>query len=264
LKAVSSQRSRLEAALLRDRWWIGASLIASVLLCWAWIVPMARDMYGSMQGPSSWMMVRSWDAWHTLLLFAMWQVMMAGMMLPSAAPTLLLYANVIRKSDDGLSVNRRVHAFALGYLLAWGAFSLVATLLQRVLGDTRILTAMMQLHSHRTGGVLLIVAGAYQFTPLKQSCLQSCRSPAAFIARYWRRGAAGAVRMGLEHGLYCVGCCWALMLLLFVGGVMNLYWIAAITVAVLIEKLAPMGVQGGRLSGAGLLAAGVMALVTGG
>jgi predicted metal-binding membrane protein len=251
------ERSALEAALLRDRWLIGAALGIAVALSWAWIAPMARDMYGNMSGSAAWMMPAAWDARHLLLLLAMWIVMMAGMMLPSAAPTLLIYAAVVRRSPEGRDAIARVHLFAGGYLVAWVGFSLLATVLQRLLAAGLFLSPMMELQSPLIGGALLVVAGIYQLTPLKQSCLDSCRSPAAFIAQHWRSGRAGAWRMGLAHGLFCLGCCWALMLLLFVGGVMNLLWIAAITVFVLLEKLAPAGVQGGRLSGALLIAAGV-------
>jgi predicted metal-binding membrane protein len=243
------ERTSLESLLLRDRWLIGGSLAVTIALCWTWIVPMARDMYGSMHGPSAWMMTDTWDFTHLALLFAMWAVMMAGMMLPSAAPTLLLYAGVIRKSPEGGRARAHVYAFATGYLLVWTAFSLVATALQRLFAHWLLLSPMMEAEKRGFGGTLLIVAGVYQFTPFKRTCLESCRSPAAFIAQHWKRGVAGGFRLGAAHGLYCLGCCWALMLLLFAGGVMNLWWIGALTAFVLLEKLAPLGAQGGRLSG---------------
>lgn len=221
---------------------------------------MARDMYGAMNGPSAWMMVNRWDSLHILLLFAMWTVMMVGMMLPSAAPTLLLYANVVRRSDDGTHTSARVYAFAGGYLLIWTLFSAGATFLQRVLSDLLLLSPMMVLRSRVFAGALLLVAGAYQLTPWKRSCLESCRSPAAYIAGHWLPGNMGAFRMGLRHGAFCLGCCWALMLLLFAGGVMNLYVIAALTIFVLLEKVAPIGVQGGKLSGILLIVLGVWVL----
>jgi predicted metal-binding membrane protein len=256
-----SERTSFESLLLRDRWLIGGSLGVTIALCWAWIVPMARDMYGSMEGPSAWMMTRSWDFAHLALLFAMWAVMMAGMMLPSAAPTLLLYACVVRKSPEGARAHIHVYAFAAGYLLVWTAFSLVATVLQRLLAHWLLLSPMMEARGHVFGGILLIVAGVYQFTPVKRTCLESCRSPAAFITRHWKRGVPGGFRLGAAHGLYCLGCCWALMLLLFVGGVMNLWWIGALTIFVLLEKLAPLGAQGGRLSGGLIIAMGLWNLL---
>ncbi len=247
----------IESLLLRDRWLVGAALVVAVGLCWAWIVPMALDMYGSMTGPSAWMMTDTWDLVHWGLLLAMWVVMMAGMMLPSAAPTLLLYAGVIRKSPESQRASAHVYAFAGGYLLVWTAFSVIATALQRLLAHLLLLTPMMESGNRLFGGALLIVAGSYQLTPFKRTCLESCRSPAAFLASHWQRGVAGGFRLGVAHGLFCLGCCWALMLLLFVGGVMNLWWIAALTVFVLLEKVAPLGAQGGRLSGLLLLALGL-------
>jgi len=250
-------RTSLESLLRRDRWLVGGALAVTIALCWAWIVPMARDMYGAMTGPAAWMMTERWDFAHLSLLFTMWVVMMAGMMLPSAAPTLFLYAGVIRKSPDGERAPAHVYAFAGGYLLVWTAFSLVATVLQRGLANLLLLTPMMEARGRAVGGALLIIAGLYQLTPFKRTCLESCRSPAAFIVRYWKRGVAGGFRLGLAHGAYCLGCCWALMLLLFVGGVMNLWWIGALTVFVLLEKLAPLGAQGGRLSGPLMIALGL-------
>lgn len=249
--------TRLETLLRRDRWLVGGALAVMIALCWAWIVPMARDMYGDMTGPAAWMMTRRWDGAHLALLFAMWVVMMAGMMLPSAAPTLLLYARVVRSDPAAARPRAQVYGFAGGYLLVWTAFSLLATVLQRVLAHLLLLSSMMEARDRIFGGALLIVAGVYQLTPMKRTCLESCRSPAAFIARHWKRGVAGAFRLGVAHGNHCLGCCWALMLLLFVGGVMNLWWIGALTVFVLLEKVAPLGVQGGRLSGVLMIALGL-------
>lgn len=253
----------LESLLRRDRWLIGLALAATIALCWAWLVPMARDMYGPMTGASAWMMTDTWDFPHQALLFAMWVVMMIGMMLPSAAPMLLLYAAVVRKSPEAADAGFRVYAFAGGYLLVWTAFSLLATVLQLLLRHWLVLSPMMEIPGNGLGGSLLLLAGIYQLTPYKRSCLESCRSPAAFIVQHWKRGITGAFRVGLEHGLYCLGCCWALMLLLFVGGVMNLWWIGLLTIFVLLEKLAPLGVHGGRLSGLLLIALGLWRLVRG-
>lgn len=252
-----SSPTTLESLLRRDRWLVGAALAVVILLCWAWIVPMAIDMYGSMSGSSAWMMTDRWDFTHLALLFAMWAVMMAGMMLPSAAPALLIYAAVVRKSPDGARAATHAYAFAGGYLLVWTAFSLAATALQRVLAQLLLLSPMMESSDRRFGGTLLLVAGLFQFTPFKRACLQYCRSPAEFLTRHWRPGVAGGFRLGWLHGLYCLGCCWALMLLLFVGGVMNLWWIAGLTVFVLLEKVAPLGEQGGRLSGLPLIGLGL-------
>jgi predicted metal-binding membrane protein len=238
---------------------LAAGLIVVTLLCWAWIVAMARDMYGAMTGPSAWMMTMTWDATHVLLLWAMWAVMMAGMMLPSAWPLLRLYALAAERSPDRRTSTRRAFAVGAGYLLVWMLFSVCATLLQRALSRTLLLTSMMEIATPRAAAALLLLSGVYQLTPLKAACLGLCRSPASIVAFRWRAGATGALRMGIEHGLYCLGCCWALMLLLFAGGVMNLAVIAAITAVVLVEKIAPFGAQTSRATGTVLIALGAWA-----
>ncbi|MGH8265079.1 MAG: DUF2182 domain-containing protein, partial [Steroidobacteraceae bacterium] len=176
-----SARSALEAALVRDRWWVIAALAAALAISWAWIVPMAIDMYGGMSGLAAWMVPAKWGTRHDLLLFAMWLVMMVGMMLPSAAQVLLIYAAVVRRADPALPALGRVYSFVAGYLAIWTAFSLVATIVQRALAEAALLSPMMQLRSPLLGGALLITAGIYQLTAFKQSCLKSCQSPVAFI-----------------------------------------------------------------------------------
>ena len=235
-------------------------VVLLTLVCWLWIVVMARDMYGPMTGASAWMMTPVWDPLHLLLLWAMWAVMMTGMMLPSAAPMILLAGSAARRQDAD-SGARHTWFLGLGYIAIWAAFSIGATALQWWLMQTRIVTPMMEISSRRAGGVLLIVAGLYQWTPLKRACLVACQSPVAFLMQRWRGGSWGAFRMGAEHGVSCVGCCWALMLLLFAGGVMNLAVIAALTAFVAFEKLAPVGPNGARISGALLLALGVWMLL---
>jgi predicted metal-binding membrane protein len=251
----------LEALLGRERPAVVAGLAGAVALSWLYLVPASQDMYGAMDGLSAWMMASTWDATYFALILGMWAVMMVGMMLPSAAPAILLYATVMRNSPQAQAPLARTYAFAGGYLLAWTGFSLVATLLQWALAEAALLSPMMESASPALGAALLILAGVYQWTPLKQKCLTNCRAPAMFLTQHARPGVSGALRLGMHHGLYCVGCCWALMALLFVGGVMNLLWIAAITIFVLVEKLAPYGVQGGRLSGGLLVLAGVWVLL---
>jgi predicted metal-binding membrane protein len=260
---LSVPGTSLEAVLRRDRLLILGGVLGAAAIAWAWLVIASRDMYGEMTGAAAWMMVADWDARYFLLIFAMWAVMMLGMMLPSAAPTLLLYGMTVRNSGQSPSPIARVYAFAAGYLLVWSGFSLLATTLQWALSQVALLNPMMESSSAWLGGAVLIAAGVYQWTPLKRGCLAQCRGPLAFITGHWRPGLRGALRMGLGHGLFCLGCCWVLMLLLFVGGVMNLTWIAAITLFVLVEKLAPLGAQGGRLSGALLVLAGVVFLLQG-
>jgi predicted metal-binding membrane protein len=238
--------------LRQDRTPVILLLILFPLVCWLWIVVMARDMYGPMTGASAWMMTPRWDAPHLALLWAMWAVMMTGMMLPSAGPMIGLVAGTARQ-NDGHAQARQTYLLALGYLVVWALFSVGATGLQWGLAQLLVITPMMEVTSRRAGAVFLVVAGVYQWTSWKRACLTTCQSPLAFLMRRWRSGAWGAFRMGVEQGAYCVGCCWALMLLLFAGGVMNLTVIAALTAFVAFEKLAPVGVQSTHVSGALLI-----------
>ncbi len=231
----------------RDRWLVGATLAAVIALCWGWIAPMALDMYGPMTGCSAWMMTPTWDFTHQALLFAMWAVMMIGMMLPSAAPAVFLYASIVRRNAESERVLARVFAFAAGYLVVWTIFSLIATALQLGLTKASLLSPMMELRSRWSGAGLVLIAGAYQLTPWKRKCLECCRCPVDHT---------GAFQSGLRNGISCLGCCWALMLLLFVGGVMNLWWLSAVTIFVVLEKLTAQRSQGTRLSGMLLLATG--------
>lgn len=252
----------LETVTGRDRVVVVGGLAAFTALCWAWIIPMARDMYGPMSGLSAWMMTSTWDVSHLILLWAMWAVMMAGMMLPTAAPMLMIYAATARRAEAGPRAMLRVSAMAAGYLAAWSAFSVGATLLQRFLSQQLLLTPMMESARPSATAWLLLLAGIYQFTPLKTACLTACRSPLSLIMRHWRSGTWGAFRMGGEQGLYCLGCCWVLMLLLFAGGVMNLGVIAALTALVMVEKLTPIGPQVARVSGLGLIGWSIWLMVT--
>jgi predicted metal-binding membrane protein len=239
----------IELALQDQRGPLIVALILVPLVCWAWIVVLARDMYGSMTGASAWMMTLRWDARHILLLWLMWAVMMAGMMLPSASPMVLMYGLAARRQASVTHAGRQIYALACGYLAVWALFSGAATAAQIVLSAQLALSPMMTLTSPRMGALLLVVAGIYQLTPLKRVCLQACQSPFGFLMHHWRAGTSGAFRMGMHQGVYCLGCCWALMLLLFVGGVMNLTVIAALTAFVAFEKLSPFGVPTARVSG---------------
>lgn len=216
---------------------------------------MARGMDGMAA-----MRLGPWTSATFGLMFAMWGVMMVGMMLPSATPTTLVYAAVARKAAREGEVVAPVALFVAGYLAMWLLFSLAATFAQWGLERAALLSPMLVASSPALGGGLLVGAGVYQLTPLKNACLEHCRSPAYFLAERWRPGRAGALWLGVEHGAYCLGCCWVLMGLLFVGGVMNLLWIAAITLFVLLEKVVPHGVGGGRLAGLGMIAVGALVL----
>jgi predicted metal-binding membrane protein len=249
----------IEAALRRHRTLTIAALAALTLLAWAWLVtgagmahPQSRgDMGGMAMAPEA-----AWTATRFALTMAMWWVMMAAMMLPSAAPTILLYA---RAATHGAALPAS-GSFLFGYLAAWGGFSLLATLLQLGLEQDGLIAAMGSA-SRPLSAAILIAAGLYQLSPLKDACLRQCRSPAQFLSRNYRPGRAGAVRMGLLHGSYCVGCCWLLMVLLFVGGVMNLAWIALLTLLVAAEKLLPHGKRIATAGGVALLVAGAWLLV---
>ena len=252
LSRASDARTLLESALKHARAVTATLVVLIPLVCWTWIVLMARDMYGAMLGPSAWMMTADWDIPHLLLLWAMWAVMMTAMMLPSASPLVLLYAGALRTSGDA-RVGRKTHAMAAGYVLVWVLFSVAATVLQRALSTALLLTPMMEPATPGAAALLLAVAGLYQLTPLKRACLRVCRSPLSYLLQHWPPGTYAAFQLGAQHGTYCLGCCWALMLLLFAGGVMNLVVIVVLTLWVLVEKIAPFGEQTARASGVVLL-----------
>ena len=204
--------------------------------------------------------VKPWTATGFGLTLAMWDLMMVAMMVPTAAPMTLMYAAVARKAAAQHHPLAPTFVFVAGYITMWAIFSLVATAAQHALDQAALLSPMMVSASARLGAAILIVAGLYQLTPLKDACLQNCRTPAHFMARYWCAGSLGAFRMGLRLGAYCVGCCWILMALLFVGGVMNLLWIAAIAIFVLLEKTIPFGDVSGRGAGVAMILFGALSL----
>jgi predicted metal-binding membrane protein len=238
----------------RDRIAVLAGLAGVTALSWAYLVAMARQM-GSMGGMAS-IQLRPWTVAHFLLTFLMWAVMMVGMMVPSATPMALVYAAVARKAARQGAAVAPTFFFVAGYVAVWTLFSLGATLAQWGLERLALLSPMLVSTSPLFGGALLMAAGLYQLSPGKDACLRHCRAPAHFFAEHWRPGLRGAFRLGLAHGGFCLGCCWLLMALLFFGGVMNLLWVAAITVFVLLEKVLPFGRGAGRLAGGGLLLLG--------
>ncbi len=254
-----TQGSALESVLKRDRAVVVAGLAGITAIAWVYLFTVAADM-GDM-GAMAAIRVKPWAPLDFLLMFLMWAVMMVAMMVPSAAPMILLFAAINRKQREKGHAVASTGTFAAGYLAVWAAFSLAATLLQWGLEEAALLSPMMVSTSPVLGGGLLIAAGIYQWTPLKHACLKHCRSPLHFLAHGWRKGSGGAFVMGLEHGAFCVGCCWFLMGLLFAGGVMNLLWVAAIAAFVLVEKVLPHGVLTGRLSGALLTGAGLIVLL---
>lgn len=255
-----ANHSLLQSALRRERVVVVTGMLVVIGLAWTYLLTGA----GTMQEMGDMLMPMSsgpWTLQHTLLMFIMWVVMMAAMMLPSAAPMILLYGMIAhRRAARGEEVAGST-VFAAGYIVVWVGFSLAAVSLQFGLEAAALLSPMMQATSIVLAAVLLMVAGAYQWTPLKQACLEHCRSPLEFVLTQWREGRGGAFIMGLRHGTYCLGCCWVLMLLLFVGGVMNLVWISALAAYVLVEKFAPAGQWIGRVTGLALIGWGIATLL---
>jgi len=251
----------------RDRTAILLALAGVTAIAWVYLIVRAAEMAGmeamTGAGPIAAMGVRPWTGLDFALMFAMWAIMMIGMMVPTTAPMTLLYAAVARKAARQSTPLAPVAVFVAGYVAMWTLFSLGATLAQWALERAALLSPMMVTTSPRLGAALLIVAGLYQLTPAKAACLEHCRSPAHLFSGHWHPGASGAFRLGLQHGAYCLGCCWALMALLFVGGVMNLLWIAGLAVFVLLEKIVPLGARGGRLAGGALILAGLLLLAAG-
>jgi predicted metal-binding membrane protein len=251
----------LRALLQHDRMLVLAGLLAVILLAWGWLLLGAGIEMEQMDmgGGQVMLMPPEWSPRYAALIFLMWAIMMMAMMLPSAAPAILLAAALMRQRS-GNHISGPTGLFALGYLVIWFGFSLVATALQWGLDRAGLLSADMANGSATLAGLLLIAAGLYQWTPLKQSCLVQCRSPFQHLTKYWRNGAFGPVLAGARHGLFCLGCCWVLMALLFVGGLMNVLWIAALALLVLIEKQLPVGPRVSRLAGIALLVWGAIVL----
>ena len=277
----------LEALLRRDRAVVTASLVVIAVLAWAYVLWFAHgmampdaaapgtggdmtgmdmsgkgmsssDMGGMEMGAAVAPAIRAWAPADFAVIFAMWAVMMVGMMTPAVAPMLLLYAGVGRKAQaDGRPIASTAWFFT-GYLLVWLAFSAVATGAQWLLARLALLSPMMATDSAILGGLILISVGLYQWTPMKGVCLNQCQAPIAFLTSHggFRTAPLGALRLGLQHGAYCLGCCWALMALLFVGGVMNALWIAGIAILVLLEKIVPAGQLIPRISGVLIAAVG--------
>jgi len=272
----------LESVLRRDRLVVVIALGAVIVLSWAYVLAgagmgmsameMTRMTHAvglggssqsgmQMSGMNGALVVSMWSVGYAVIAFFMWWIMMLGMMLPSAAPLLLLVARMMRKEKEKGAPYVSTGVFALGYAVMWAAFSGVATGAQWGLESIGLLSAMMVGTSTVFGAVLLIAAGIWQLTPLKQACLKHCRSPIGFLSSHWRPGRAGAFTMGLAHGAFCLGCCWFLMALLFYGGIMSLYWIIGLALYVLLEKLLPAGVWFGQLTGVALIAWGILLLL---
>ena len=250
----------VERLLRRDRLVVLTGLVVMTLLAWAYLVTLTLRMDMG-EGVSSMAMLKSWDALDAATMFVMWAVMMVGMMVPSATPMVLLYAHVLRSRAGDAEPLVPTSAFFGGYISVWIGFSAAATGLQWGLEQAALLSPMMVSTSPKFAGLILIAAAAYQWTPLKETCLRHCRSPIWYLSTHWRDRAGGAYLMGLQHGAYCLGCCWLLMALLFVGGVMNLFTVAAIAIFVLAEKAAPLGRGMGRAGGGVLVVFGMVMIL---
>ena len=237
-----------------DRLLLIGSFGALVALAWGYLFRMGRD--GSMMTMSA-----DWNARYIVMMFIMWAVMMVGMMVPTAVRALMIYARIASQARERARPVASVWWFASGYIIAWTGFSVAATALQRGLDSLGVLSPMMTLSHGHLAAALLIFAGVYQLTPWKDVCLRHCQTPAAYLAGRFGPGMRHGVGAGLAHGMYCLGCCWVLMLLLFVGGVMNLIWIAVITGFVLLEKLLPPRAYLSKLGGIGLIGTGVWMLI---
>ena len=266
MTGTPSRPGMVEELLRRERYTVMGALLVITLLAWAYLIVLTGQMgmtfTGGMQDVGMVMALKPWTAGDALFMFAMWAIMMVGMMIPSAAPMILLYALVLRQRFPDVSVVRRTSFFLAGYLLVWAGFSMVATSAQWGLEQLALLSPMMTTTNAMFAGAVLIIAGAYQWTPYKDVCLKHCREPVWFLSELWRDGDGGALRMGIGHGGYCLGCCWALMGLLFVGGVMNLLCVAAVAAFVLFEKVMPFGKSMGKLSAMGLVVLGVGIFIT--
>jgi len=234
-----------------------AALAAAVVLAWAWLL--ANGMPAGMEGMPG-MTVDPWSPAYLLPAFTMWVLMMVAMMLPSAAPMVLLHARIDRGTPAARARDNAL--FALCYLAVWAGFSVLAALAQAGLVESGLVSSLgLAAGSERLAGALLLIAAVWQLTSAKAACLEQCQSPIRFVMRYWRPGPVGAVRLGLAHGLFCLGCCWSLMLLLFVGGVMNLAWVALLAAVVIAEKAAPPAWRIDRWLAAALALAAVAVLI---
>lgn len=244
------------AQLVARQPWLATAILVLSVLGWLFLAWIAVDMsqpFAQLTMPHS----SHWSLASVLAIWTMWAVMMAAMMLPSALPMVLTFVDLSGRSAEPA----RGRSFVAAYLLVWLAFSAGATAVQWALQALGWINLMIVSTSLVLTALLLLLAGVYQFSRLKQVCLSGCRTPIGFLLGEWRAGQCGAFVMGLRHGLLCVGCCWAMMALLFVGGVMNLAWIAALSMAVAIEKLAPGGERLASALGLGLIAAGLIKLL---
>lgn len=241
------------ASTATSRWLLLAGVAALVTATWAYLVWMHVGMHRMTMQPLSGPDLRPWRMADLALVFWMWAVMMAAMMLPTAVPAILVFDRIADARRRTGRSSGFTWMFVVGYVLAWTGFSVAATLAQWALHAAAALSAGMSTTHALTGAAILLAAGAYQWSPLKGWCLAHCRSPFEFLAAHWREGRGGGLIMGMRHGAYCVGCCWMLMAVLFVAGVMNLAWIALLSAAALVEKTLLHGPAFARAMGIALI-----------
>ena len=254
-----------EKVIRRDRLLVGLSLAVMTALAWIYLIREAATMNAMAAEMRKHLAMgmgdmHAWGFADWLGLFVMWTVMMVAMMLPAATPVIVLVLGVYRRRDSP-HARLSAHVFVIGYLLVWAAFSAAAALAQVMLHRVAVMSPDMRVGPVGLSAAVLVAAGVYQWLPIKNSCLAHCRSPLGFLSHSWREGTGGALAMGIHHGLFCVGCCWLLMALLFVVGVMNLLWVAVLSAFVFVEKLTPKGEWVGRVAGIAVAAWGVYLLV---
>lgn len=272
-----STLSPLEQVLRRDRLIVLLALTLVITLAWAYTLSgagmdmtameMTRSPWAPVDGaameeiqPVSGMSISSpkWTPGYVVLMLTMWWVMMIAMMLPSAAPTILLASAINRRTAGDRTPYGTAGFFTAGYLIAWLLFSMFAVAIQWTMVESNLLSGMLRSSTSILTVGLLVAAGVWQLSPIKRACLRHCRSPVYYLTRHHRRGSRGALVMGIGHGSYCLGCCWFLMALLFAGGIMDLYWIVGLALFVFVEKVLRSGVRFGQVAGVGLIAAGVV------
>ncbi|NIP32077.1 MAG: DUF2182 domain-containing protein [Candidatus Dadabacteria bacterium] len=259
---MESDVNKAEYLIKKDRIIIYSAIFLIILIAWAYLFQLENEMKTMDMSIINTMPSKEvWNFTTFLLMFVMWLVMMVAMMFPSIAPTALVFAKLYRKRKKEGKPFVQLTIFLSGYLVIWAVFSLGATILQLILQKIAFLSSMMEITSPLLGATILLGAGVFQFTSLKNKCLTECRNPMGFLVSEWRDGIYGAFLMGIRHGYFCVGCCWMLMALLFVTGVMNLMWVAAIALFVLIEKVLPYPQWTGRIAGILLILWGLMMLV---
>ena len=246
--------SRSVALFRKSRVIVIVGIVILSVLAWGYMVYLGGDISADFTANHH---TQNHHSTNFLFIFIMWSVMMVAMMVPSAAPTIIMFDTIIHKKYRNTYRFSPTIVFVAGYLAAWTVYSGFAAIAQLWLQHSDLISPTMSKSSPIVSGILLVVAGLFQFSPLKYACLKHCRSPMGFFIIHWQDGHRGALEMGLRSGIYCVGCCWAIMVLMFVAGVMNVFWMAILAIFILAEKLIPWGRRFSQLSGYFLIAWGI-------